>query len=50
MVPDWDIAKTTKYVPIRLHAVWMLHTNYGINKVNLDFSVDILVNTKKLNC
>lgn len=42
--------RTGTSVPIRLHAVWTFLTNYGINKVNLDFSVDILVNTKKLNC
>lgn len=34
-------------VPIRLHAVSIVHTNYGINKFNLLFSMDILVNTKK---
>lgn len=38
--------KTGTSVPIWLHAVRMVHTNYGINKVNLLFSVDILVNTK----
>lgn len=33
-------------IPIWLHAVRMVHANYGINKVNSLFSMDILVNTK----